>query len=157
MASSDEQGHGLQGEVQRLVALYEDAPRELIGLLGGQLSVLKAQAQTLIGISGLCITVTGFSGHNMVRAGQLPAGLMVSGIAVILLAIVFALRVLANIRWVTQELTEPIDGCVEQVVARRDRQQRVLSWAGAAVAIGLALYTAAVMIAALSGTTWTPP
>ena len=64
-------------QVRRLVALYEGAPRELVSLLAGQFAVLKQQAQSILGISGLCITVTGFSGHNMVRAGPIPTALMV--------------------------------------------------------------------------------
>lgn len=144
-------------QVRRLVALYDGAPRELVALLAGQFAVLKQQAQSILGISGLCITVTGFSGHNMVRAGPIPTGLMVAGVGVIFLAIVFSIRVLASIHWVSQDLSDPFEECVTRIVERRDRQQRTLVRGGVTVAVGLALYTAAVMLAALSGSEWTPP
>jgi uncharacterized membrane protein YczE len=144
-------------EVKRLTALYDGSERELVAFLSGQLAVLKGQAQALLGIGGLCITVTGFSGHNMVNAGPTSAALMISGIGLITLAIGVAIRVLAGIRWVSQDLQEPVEELVSAVVSRRDRQQRALSLASLGVGVGLLLYVGAVVTAALAGSPWTPP
>lgn len=59
----------IEDEAGHLVALFSTEPRSLVSLLSGQLSVLMSQAQMLMGLSGLVVTVTGFSGHDMVRAG----------------------------------------------------------------------------------------
>lgn len=144
-------------EVKHLVRLYEGNAPQLLTLLSAQLQVLKGQGQMLLGLCGITITVTGFSGHNMVRAGTLSTLCMVFGIGTILVAIVLTLRALARILWVSAELDEDLEKTVRVVIERRDRQQRALQVAAGAVTVGLALYTTAVISAAMSGSQWTPP
>ncbi len=136
-------------EAHRLARLFHDRPDQLLTLLSGQLAVLKQQAHALMGLCGLVVTVTGFSGAHMVRAGSTPALLMVLGIAWVLVASVLCLRAMAQVRWVTKELTEDLRETAAAVIARRDQQHAVLSWSAACVACGLACYLAAVAVAAL--------
>jgi hypothetical protein len=143
-------------EGEELVKLYDSNRQELLLLLSNQLSVLKSQAQMLLGLCGLAITVTGFSGHNMVRAGPVATGFMIGGISVIFVAILLTLRALSGIRWVTQDLGPDLSRTVSIVLGRRDEQQRALERAARAVALGLGAYTVAVILAALRGG-WTPP
>jgi hypothetical protein len=128
-----------------------------VSFLSAQLAVLKGQAQTYLGIAGVCISVTGFSGHNMVNAGPLSAGSMIAGIALILGAIVIALRSIAAIRWVTQDLGGTPEQLAMRVIERRNAQQRVLGRAGALIGAGLAFYLCAVVLAAATKGHWTPP
>lgn len=144
-------------EVKQLVRLYQGSTPQLLTLLSQQLQVLKGQGQMLLGLCGITITVTGFSGHNMVRAGLLSTLCMVFGLGIVLGAIVLTIRALARIAWVSAELDEDLEKTVRSVIERRDRQQRALQVAAAAVAVGLALYTTAVIVAALSGSPWSPP
>lgn len=144
-------------EVKHLVRLYDGNVPQLLTLLSGQLQVLKGQGQMLLGLCGITITVTGFSGHNMVRAGLFSTTCMVAGLAIILLAILLTLRALARIAWVSADLDEDVEKTVSRVILRRDGQQRALQRAAVAVTLGFALYTAAVAVAALSGSPWSPP
>lgn len=144
-------------EVKQLVRLYEGNVPQLLTLLSSQLQVLKGQGQMLLGLCGITITVTGFSGHNMVRAGLFSTLCMVGGLGIILLAIVLTLRALARIAWVSAQLDEDLEKTVRTVIERRDRQGRALQVAAGAVTLGLALYTTAVIVAALSGSPWSPP
>ncbi len=66
----------VQEEARRLHDLFASRPADLIGHLGHQLSTVKTYAQVLVGLCGLTITVTGFSGAHMIRAGSLSAWLM---------------------------------------------------------------------------------
>ncbi len=136
-------------EATRMVALFDDDPRGLVGLLSSQLSVVKSQAQILMGLCGLTITVTGFSGHHMVRAGPISSLSMVGGIVLILAAIVVTLRTLAKLRWVTQDLSDDLTATALTIIRRRNHEQRQLSFAGMLVAGGLAGYLFAVVAAAL--------
>lgn len=144
-------------EVKHLVRLYEGNAPQLMTLLSSQLQVVKTQGQMLLGLCGITITVTGFSGHNMVRAGTFSTVCMVLGISIILVAIVLTLRALARILWVSAELDEDIEKTVRTVIERRDRQQRALQVAASAITVGFALYSMAVIAAAFSGSKWTPP
>ncbi len=137
-------------EARRIAQLFAKEPLQLVSLLSGQLSVLKSQAHMLMGLAGLAITVTGFSGHHMVRGGVLSTAAMIGGISCILAAIIITLRAVIRLRWVTQDLGDDLERTARSVIARRDAQQRALTLAGGLVATGLCGYLLAVVLAALS-------
>ena len=145
-------------EASRLVAAFQGRADLLVPFLSGQLGVLKSQAQMLMGLGGLVVTVTGFSGHNMVRGGLLSTSAMVLGIALVLVAVILTLRVSARLRWVSQDLADDLQQTALAVIQRRDGQARALAWSGGLVAAGLAAYLVAVVLAALAlGGQMSPP
>ena len=137
-------------EADRLAELFGSDPRGLIALLSGQLGVLKQQAQILTGLSAIAITVTGFSGHHIVRAGLWSAGARTMGIACIRAGIVITLGTLGRLRWVTQDLDEDLSAMALAVIGRRNREQSALGWAGRFIALGLGSYLVAVCLAAFA-------
>ncbi len=143
-------------EAEHLAAAFEHTG-ELVSFLAGQLAVLRTQAQAFVGIAGICISVTGFAGHNMVNAGPLSAGAMILGISLILVAIVITLRCLANIRWVTQDLGDGNVELARRVLSRRNQLQHSLQLAVTLIGVGLGFYVIAVVLAALSRAHWSPP
>ncbi len=145
-------------EARRLVSLFAGNGPALIGFLSSQLAVLKNQAQMLMGLSAIAITVTGFSGHNMVRGGALSASAMICGISAILVGIVMTLRTLGKLRWVSQDLADDLTVTALAVISRRNDEQRALGVAGAFVAVGLGGYLLAVVLAAIAvGSRMGPP
>lgn len=147
-----------EDEAARLVQVFDGRPDQLVSFLSGQLSVLKSQAQMLMGLGGLVVTVTGFSGHNMVRGGALSTFAMVLGIGLVLVAVVLTLRASVRLRWVSQDLADDLCLTALAVIRRRDAQARALALSGGLVAVGLAAYLLAVVLAALSlGAGMSPP
>jgi len=144
-------------EAKELARLFDGRVVELVQLLANQLAVLKAQAQMYVGLGGVCITVTGFSGHNMVNAGPASAVAMIIGILLILVAIVITLRTLSSVHWVTQDLGSNTEDLARRVIARRDAQQRSLSVAGVFIGTGLLFYLGAVLLAAVARGHWSAP
>lgn len=144
-------------EARELARLFDGRTVELAQLLSSQLAVLKTQAQMYVGLGGVCITVTGFSGHNMVNAGPLSAGAMIIGILLILVSIVITLRTLSSVHWVTQDLGGTAEDLALRVIARRDSQHRALSIAGVFIGTGLLFYLAAVLLAAAARGHWSAP
>jgi len=136
-------------EARRLHALFGARPPELIAYLASQISTVKTYAQVLVGLCGLTITVTGFSGAHMIRAGSASAWLMVAGIALVLIGLVLCVRTITLLRWVSQDLRDDLVETAVIVLARRNRQQRGLSLAAVFVVGGLACYLAAVAVAAV--------
>ncbi len=136
-------------EARRLIALLGAQPFQLLSYLSQQLAVLKTQAQQLIGLCGITITVTGFSGAHMIKGGAVPSILLVLGIALILVAAVQCLRTLTDTRWVTQDLADELVDTARVVIARRNRLQHRLTVAGRFVALGLGAYLGAVAAAAI--------
>jgi hypothetical protein len=136
-------------EADRLARLFDGRPEALLTLLAHQLAVVKTEAQVLTGLCSLAVTVTGFSGAHMIRSGSAAAWCMVLGIAFVLAGATLCLRVLTWLRWVTQDLQDDLGETARVVLQRRNRQQRSVRLAGTLVICGLALYLAAVVIAAI--------
>lgn len=135
-------------EAERLVGIFHGP--QLLEFLAGQLGVLKHQAQMLLGLCGLAITVTGFSGSHMIQAGRLSAIALVVGIGLILLGALGSLHSLMQVRWVTEELADDLVDTAYAVILRRNAQLRRLSVAGLLVAGGLGAYLASVALAAFT-------
>jgi hypothetical protein len=137
-------------EAKRLVSLLGAQPFQLLSYLSGQLAVIKTQAQMLMGLCGLTVTVTGFSGSHMVKAGPTSSALMIAGIALTLVAAILCLKTLTETRWVSQELDDALEVTTLVVITRRDRLQHRLSIAGRFIGLGLGAYLAAVATAAFA-------
>lgn len=149
-AADDEISLPVGEEAARVVGLLGPQPFQLLSYLSNQLAVIKSQAQMLIGLCGLAVTVTGFSGAHMIRAGWLSSSLLVLGIALIQVAAALCLQTLTETRWVTQSLDDDLVKTTRLVFARRDAQQHRLTIAGRFVGLGLASYLGAVATAAVS-------
>lgn len=133
-------------EAAQLARIF--APGELLNYLSTQLGVLKNQAQNLLGLCGLAVTVTGFSGTHMIAAGRLSATSMVLGIALILAGALTALWALLKVAWVSQVLCEDLAESARRVLEHRDRMARRLAVSGVLVGAGLAAYLFSVAAAA---------
>ncbi len=136
-------------EARRLRDLFAEQPAQYVQFLSNQIATVKTYAQVLIGLCGLTITVTGFSGAHMIRSGSTAAMLMVAGIALVMIGLVVCIRTITKLRWVSQELRDDLIETAVVVLERRNRQQRLVSIAALFVAGGLACYLAAVSVAAL--------
>lgn len=139
----------IRNEAERIRRLFTGQDAQMVLYLSSQLSTLKTYAQVLIGLCGLTITVTGFSGAHMIRAGSLSAMLMVTGIALVLVGLVLCLRTLTVLRWVSQELRDDLVETAVVVIRRRNHQQRHVAIAGFFIAGGLVFYLGAVSAAAI--------
>ena len=136
-------------EARRLHALFASQPAQLVQYLANQIHTVKTYAQVLVGLCGLTITVTGFSGAHMIRSGSTAAGLMVAGIALVMVGLVVCIRTITALRWVSQDLRDDLIETATIVIGRRNQQQRAVALASVCVAGGLAFYLAAVSVAAL--------
>lgn len=149
---------GPEEEARRLVKVFEGNPPGLLAFLSTQLSVLKTQAQMFMGLATITVTVTGFSGHNMVRGGVASTSAMVLGVGLVLAGIVLTLRALRQLRWVSQDLADDLVVTTLAVLRRRDHEQRALGNAGMLIAAGLGAYLVAVVLAAVAiGERYSPP
>lgn len=138
-------------EARRLHAMFSARTSDLVAYLSQQIHTVKTYAQVLVGLCGLTITVTGFSGAHMIRAGSISATLMCIGIALVLVGLVVCIRTITVLRWVSQDLRDDLVETAEIVISRRNHQQRNLSIAAVFVVSGLTFYLGAVVVAALVG------
>ena len=109
-----------------------------------QLAVLVLRTQVMLSLSGIVITVTGFSGRAIAQTSQLARISVVAGLCLVLAAAAVAVVGVLRLRWITQELGGPPLDVLARGLAIRDRKSRFLATALTLFVIGFALYVLAV-------------
>jgi hypothetical protein len=113
-------------------------------MVQAQLAVLVLRTQVMLSLSGIVITVTGFSGRAIAQTSALARGSVVLGLLLVLAAAAVAVGGVLRLRWMTQELGgEPVS-ILERGIAIRDRKSRYLAVALALFVVGFAAYCLAV-------------
>jgi hypothetical protein len=131
-------------EARRLTTLVGDDHRAAYELLERQLGVLVLRTQVLLSLSGIVVTVTGFSGRAIAQSGAAARYSIVAGILLVLLAALTAIGGVLRLRWLSQILGDGVQTTLERGLALRDLKSR---WLGAAMTlfgIGFAAYCVAI-------------
>ncbi len=133
-------------EADHLLAIYEGNAATILSVLERQLSNLTGRAQMLLQLAGLTITVTGFSGTNIARTGQLAAILVVSGLVLVLMAASLSMGGILRLRWMTQLPPTPLRDAIVYAIEMRDAKTRVFGRSLALLIVGLFLYIGSVAL-----------
>jgi hypothetical protein len=131
-------------EARRLIA-FAGGPMEAFNILEKQMGVLVMRAQVMLSLSGIVITVTGFSGRAVAETGLVARASIALGLVVVLAAAVVSIGGVLRLRWLTQLLVEddPV-GSIVRAIEVRDRKARLLSASLKLFICGFALYCFAV-------------
>jgi len=120
----------------------------LLEFLERQFGVLHNRAQVLLGLSGVVVTVTGFSGRIIAGTHALAQGLIISGLVMTLLAAAVAVRGVLHLQWLTQFPLQA--GDVRQwlvaCLGYRNRKTRAYRLAILMLLTGLTLYVSALAL-----------
>ena len=138
MAASD--------EVKRIMKLTGGDPVKAYELVQGQLSVLVLRTQVMLSLSGIVITVTGFSGRTIAQTGLVARNLVASGILIVLGAAGVAIGGVLRLKWLTQELTDDTEQTLIKMLDRRDQKARYLNAALLLFVVGFACYCVAIAL-----------
>lgn len=131
-------------EARRIANLVGDDHRAAYDLIERQLGVLVMRTQVLLSLSGIVITVTGFSGRAIAQSGAAARYSIVVGILVVLSAALTAIGGVLRLRWLSQILGDDLPATVERGLALRDQKSRWLAAALTLFGIGFAAYCVAI-------------
>ncbi len=131
-------------EGRRIVALVGGDHRAAYDLLERQLAVLVMRTQVLLSLSGIVITVTGFSGRAIAQTSAPARASIVVGILVVLAAALTAIGGVLRLRWLSQIVADDIDTTLARGLALRDQKSRWLATAMVLFGIGFASYCIAI-------------
>ena len=131
-------------EVRRILALTRGDFRQAFDVVERQLSVLVLRTQVMLSLSGIVVTVTGFSGRAIAQTSEVARASIALGILLVLAAAAVAIGGVLRLRWLTQELRdEPVDS-LWHMLSIRDRKSRLLTGALALFVTGFACYCLAI-------------
>jgi hypothetical protein len=131
-------------EARRIAALVGDDHRAAYDLIERQLAVLVMRTQVLLSLSGIVITVTGFSGRAIAQTSVAARASIVVGILVVLAAALTAIGGVLRLRWLSQILGEDVHATVARGLALRDQKSRWLATSMTLFGIGFAAYCIAI-------------
>lgn len=130
-------------EAKRILELT-GSPLRAFELLERQLSALVLRTQVLLSLSGIVITVTGFSGRAIAETGLVARLSIALGLMVVLLGAAVAFAGVLRLRWLTQALSDDPQETLVRGLELRDRKSRMLDIALRLFIAGFALYCFAV-------------
>ncbi|WP_437816282.1 hypothetical protein [Sorangium sp. So ce1078] len=140
-------------EVDRFIKLVGPDSWEVVhGILERQFSVLHNRAQVLIGLCGIVITTTGFSGRLIAGTSRAAQGLIIAGVATVLLSATLIVWGVQHIRWLTQQPGNDMRGWLLVSLAYRDRKTTIYRVAIAFLLVGLSFYVIAIAMMLLDPT-----
>lgn len=136
-----------QAEVDRLIQVYgPDDPRAIMEVVEKQFMVLHHRSQVLLGLSGIVITTTGFSGRLIAGTNDLAKWLILCGVALVMAAAATVCFGVLHLRWLTQQPGDDLRDWLDRALGYRDRKTRFYRVGIVATMIGLALYVGSIFV-----------
>lgn len=133
-------------EVKNIMTLTRGDPVRAYELVQSQFSVLVLRTQVMLSLSGIVITVTGFSGRSIAQTSELARNLVAVGIVVVLGAAAVAIGGVLRLRWLTQDLTDDPVQTLTRMLDRRDQKARYLNVALLLFVVGFACYCVSIAL-----------
>jgi hypothetical protein len=138
-------------ESARILRAYGDAGfPDIMAMLERQFTVLHNRAQVLIGLCGIIISTTGFSGRLIAGTNVFAQGLVIAGVALVLLAAAVVCWGVLHLRWLTMQTGRTTAEWLDTTLRYRDTKTSAYRVGLMLMLLGLALYAAAIAIMLLN-------
>lgn len=131
-------------EAEQILKLVNGDLHQAVQIVERQLGILVLRTQVLLSLSGIVITVTGFSGQAIARVGNVARFSISAGIFLVLLAAVVAIVGVLRVRWLTQQLADDPRVCIQTGLDLRDKKTGYLQGALICFVVGFSLYCVAI-------------
>jgi hypothetical protein len=131
-------------EAGAILDLCEGSKHKAFAMVEGQLAVLVLRTQVVLSLSGIVITVTGFSGRAIAETGLLARISIISGLFLVLFAAAVGVWGVLRLKWFTQTIQPDILATLRAGIELRDRKSRFLRAALALFIAGFTLYCVAI-------------
>jgi len=131
-------------EAERIYKLAGGDTLRAYEMVERQLSVLVLRTQVMLSLSGIVITVTGFSGRAIAQTSNLARYSIASGILVVLASAAAAIWGVLRLSWLTQTIQEDTLAMLTHGIEIRNAKSRFLGVALVLFICGFSLYCFAI-------------
>ena len=132
-------------EARRILDHYgKDEFILIMEMLERQFTVLHNRAQVLLGLCGIVITTTGFSGRIIANTDKLAQLCIVVGVFLVLIAAAVVVWGVLHLRWLTIQPGESTEQWLHTCLTYRDRKTNSYRVGIALLLIGLTFYVIAI-------------
>jgi len=133
-------------EIAQLRRIFGSSPEGLYRAVEAQFGVLSNRAQVMLGLCGVVITTTGFSGRLIAGTNLAAQISIISGITLILVAAVLVVVGVMPLRWLTQCRGDDMDAWLAEVLTYRNRKLGHYRIAVVLLLLGMAVYVVAIAL-----------
>jgi len=137
-------GEPTYDEAELILRLCNGDGLRAFEIVQGQLGVLVLRTQVMLSLSGIVITVTGFSGRAIATTSDFARASVVTGLFMVLAAAAVAVAGVLRLKWLTQSLDQDILVTMRSGLAIRDKKAVFLSIALALFILGFTAYCAGI-------------
>jgi hypothetical protein len=131
-------------EAERIYKLVGGDTLKAYEMVERQLSVLVLRTQVMLSLSGIVVTVTGFSGRAIAQTSDLARYSIAAGILVVLSSAAVAIWGVLRLHWLTQAIEEDTIAMLQKGIEIRDAKSRFLRLALVLFVGGFSLYCFAI-------------
>ena len=139
-----------QHEAERIATFYNHEPAKVMESLERQFSILHNRSQVLLGLCGVIITTTGFSGRLIAGTNAAAQWLIILGVSLSLLSALVVVWGVLHLRWLSQQAGDVLMPWLITCLEYRDRKTRAYRWAITIFLSGAAAYVMAIAIMLLN-------
>ena len=140
-----------QSEARHILRMFEGkGAGEVMAALERQFVVLHNRAQVLLGLSGVIVTTTGFSGRIIAGTNRLAQAFIIGGVTLSLAAAAVVVWGVLHLWWLTQHPGETTEAWLLSCLEYRDRKTRFYRIGIGLLLVGLSSYVAAIAIMLLN-------
>lgn len=134
-------------EADRILSFYGEKNFEpIMAMLERQFVVLHNRAQVLLGLCGVVITTTGFSGRLIAGTNLHAQVLIILGLAFALASATVVVWGVLHLRWLTMQSGDDVRSWLDTSLAYRDGKTRSYRIAIVLMLIGLVFYAASIAL-----------
>lgn len=134
-------------EADRLMTLYgPDGLTRVMEMLERQFAILHNRSQVLLGLCGIVVTTTGFSGRLIAGTGPAAQALVIAGVGLCLVSAVVVVWGVLHLRWLSQQPGQLGREWMLTCLTYRDRKTAAYRAAIVLMLAGLTLYVGAIAL-----------
>jgi hypothetical protein len=134
-------------EAARILREYEGKEFEgIMVMLERQFLVLHNRAQVLLALGGIIISTTGFSGRIIAGTNALAQGLIIAGVALVLLSAAVVVWGVLHLRWLTLQPGDTLEAWLRTCLDYRDLKTKAYRVGIVLMLLGITLYCAAIAV-----------
>ena len=137
-------------EARRILDRYGDDLPGIMAMLERQFAVLHNRAQVALGLAGIVVSTTGFSGRLVAGTNTLSQVLIISGLSLILLSAAVVVYGVLHLRWLTMQGGDTTAAWLVTSLSYRDRKTKAYRVGVIILLIGLVLYGGALAVTLLN-------
>ena len=137
-------------EARRILERYGDDFPAIMAMLERQFAVLHNRAQVALGLAGIVVSTTGFSGRLVAGTNRLSQALIIGGLGLILASAAVVVRGVLHLRWLTMQGGDDTAQWLVTSLNYRDTKTSYYRVGVLILLVGLILYGGALAVTLLN-------